>query len=91
MSLTNSVRKYIDEVMGIIKNHIISPLLCQELFELDQYVAIYSLNRRIHECIMFVWKPCLVSVSPEVIINYFVLIRDTYNGLRYNHTPLIIR
>ena len=76
-----------DEVLGTIKNHIISPLFYKELLELEHYVTIYRLNRSIQECLLFVWQRCLLSVSLEFILNYYVLLRDTYNGLKSNHTP----
>ena len=87
MYLTNTARKYMDEVLGSIKNHIIYLLFYKELLELEQYVTIYSLKRSIYECLLFVWQRCLVIVSLEFILSYYVLLRYIYNGLRSNHNP----
>ena len=47
MSLTNSVGKFIDEVLRNNDTDLITPLLYYELIELDYYVTIYSLNRNV--------------------------------------------
>ena len=91
MSLTNSVRKCIDKVLVTINNNVILPLLYQELLELENYVTIYRLTRSIHEHLPFVRQCCLVRASLKVILNYHVVLRDTYDSLRSKHTPLLIR
>ena len=49
MYLTNSVGKFIDEVMRTTDTDFILSLLYWELIELDYYVTIYSLNRSVHD------------------------------------------